>query len=30
MVSELKQIEIARILFHWITAQVRFQSDTQF
>ena len=22
MVSELKQIEIARILFHWITAQV--------
>ena len=30
MVSELKQIEIARILFHWITAQVRFQIDTRF
>ena len=30
MVSELKQIEIARILFHWITAQVRFQNDTRF
>ena len=27
MVSELKQIEIARILFHWITAQARFQTD---
>ena len=30
MVSELKQIEIARILFHWITAQVRFLIDTRF
>lgn len=30
MISELKQIEIARILFHWITAQVRFQIVTQF
>lgn len=29
MVSELKQIEIARILFHWITAQVRFQTDNR-
>ena len=29
MVSELKQIEIARILFHWITAQGRFQIESQ-
>ena len=30
MVSELKQIEIARILFHWITAQDRFQVDSRY